>query len=119
MEIWKDVISYEGLYQVSSLGNIKRLNYRGTGKEMLLSTSLRRGYPAINLCKNGKIKGKAIHIMMAEAFIDKDYKSKGLVVNHINFKRDFNVLSNLEIVTYRENTNKKHIKRSIVYKPRF
>ena len=31
-EVWKDVVGYEGLYQVSSLGNVRSLNYRRTGK---------------------------------------------------------------------------------------
>lgn len=38
-EIWKDIIWYEGKYQVSNLGNIKSflsLNWRGIGKEHLL-----------------------------------------------------------------------------------
>lgn len=28
-EIWKDVVGYEGLYQVSNLGNVRSLNYNG------------------------------------------------------------------------------------------
>lgn len=34
-EIWKDIKDYEGLYQVSNLGRVKSLNYRGTGKELI------------------------------------------------------------------------------------
>ena len=30
MEIWKDIIGFEGIYQVSNLGNIKSLNYLNT-----------------------------------------------------------------------------------------
>lgn len=32
-EIWKDIPEYEGLYQVSNLGNVKNINYRNTKKE--------------------------------------------------------------------------------------
>ena len=35
-EIWKDISGYEGLYQVSNLGNVKSLNYRRNGKERIL-----------------------------------------------------------------------------------
>ena len=37
-EVWKDIQGYEGKYQVSNLGNVKSLNYRGTGKERMLKT---------------------------------------------------------------------------------
>ena len=33
IEIWKDIPEYEGLYQVSNLGNVRSLNYR---KKVLL-----------------------------------------------------------------------------------
>lgn len=29
-EIWKSIKDYEGLYEISSLGRVKNLNYRGT-----------------------------------------------------------------------------------------
>ena len=35
VEIWKDIIGYEGLYQVSNFGRVKSLNYRKTGKEVI------------------------------------------------------------------------------------
>ena len=30
-EVWKDIQGFEGKYQVSNLGNVRSLNYRGTG----------------------------------------------------------------------------------------
>jgi len=112
-EIWKDVIGYEGLYQVSSIGRVKRLKY---GKENFLSLpKLRTGYLNIGLSKKGIVKNRTAHSVMAEAFIDKDYRLKGLVVNHKNFKRDDNRLENLEVVTRRENNNQKHLPSSSKY----
>lgn len=43
IEIWKDIIGYEGYYQISNLGNVKSLNrivknkngYRNTGERLL------------------------------------------------------------------------------------
>jgi hypothetical protein len=114
-EIWKDVIGYEGLYQVSSLGRVKSLSYNKTGKEKILSPCRRMGYPSVILYKYGNKKHKTIHSLEAEAFIDKDYRLKGLVINHKNFNRDDNNLENLEIITARENTNLKHIPHSSKY----
>jgi hypothetical protein len=115
-EIWKDVIGYEGLYQVSSLGRVKSLNYGQTGQEKILKPNNHNlGYIVVGLHKEGLQKSKKIHQLEAEAFIDKDYKSKGLVVNHINFKRNDNRLCNLEVVTQRENTNCKHLVSSSKY----
>jgi hypothetical protein len=114
-EIWKDVIGYEGLYQVSSLGRVKSLNYINTGKERLLKVLSINEYLYINLSKLSLMKRRPLHQLVAESFIDKDYKSKGLVVNHKNFKRDDNRLENLELVTVRENNNQKHLPSSSKY----
>ena len=35
-EIWKPIKDYEGLYEVSNLGRVKSLNYKGTGKGKIL-----------------------------------------------------------------------------------
>lgn len=114
-EIWKDVIGYEGKYQVSDFGNAKSLNYKRTGKERILKLAKTHGYPTICLWEKGKPKMRSIHSLVAESFIDANYRSKKLVVNHKNFKRDDNRLSNLEVVTTRENTNQKHLKSSSKY----
>jgi len=108
-EIWKDVVGYEGLYKVSSLGNVKSLNYKKSGKEAILKHSIMNGYCQVNLWKNGKPKTKLIHSLMGMSFIDKDYIKKGLVVNHRNFIRNCNILENIEVVSHRENSNKKHL----------
>lgn len=103
-EIWKDILGYEGLYQVSNLGNVKSLNYKHTGKERILKPRPDgHGYYKVALCKNGKVKNFRIHRLVVEAFIGKI--PKGLVVNHINECPTDNRLENLEICTIRENVN--------------
>jgi hypothetical protein len=115
-EIWKDVIDYEGLYQVSSIGRVKSLNYLRSGKERILKNGKDSdGYMILILSKRLIRKTGRVHQLVAESFIDKDYKSKGLVVNHKNFKRDDNRLENLELTTQRENNNKKHLPSSSKY----
>lgn len=103
-EVWKDILGYEGLYQVSNWGRVKSLNYNRTGNERILKPGLgNRGYYFVNLCKNGKQKSVHIHRLVAEAFLCKI--PKGLVVNHLNQNKQDNRLENLEIVTQKENLN--------------
>lgn len=69
-EIWKNVIGYEELYQVSNYGRIKSLNYNHTGEERILKPGKdNREYIRVILCKNGKIKAFKVHRLECEAFI--------------------------------------------------
>jgi hypothetical protein len=115
-EIWKDILDYEGLYQVSNLGNIKSLNYRGHGNEGLLKPSLNsKKYYLVGLCKNKKSKSKQVHQLVAMSFLNHKPCGHKLVVNHINFIKTDNRLENLEIITQRENANHKHLKSTSKY----
>jgi hypothetical protein len=110
-EIWKDVVGYEGLYRVSSFGRVF-----GVIRDKVRNPSKSSGgYLGVDFYKDGVGKSRTVHSIMAEAFIDKDYRLKGLVVNHKNFKRDDNRLENLEVITQRENGNLKHIPSSSKY----
>ena len=103
-EIWKPVKDYEGLYEISSLGRVKNLNYRGTGKEKILkNTEDRKGYSTISLRKNEKRKLLKVHRLVAEAFIPNP-ESKPCV-DHINTIRNDNRVENLRWVTNKENNN--------------
>ncbi len=115
VEIWKDVVGCNGFYQVSSLGKVNSMDYKRMGVENMLSPFINSNYLTLNLFKLGKLKNRNIYSLVAEAFIDKDYKKKRLVVNHINFNKEDNRLKNLEVVTIRENSNQKHIKSSSIY----
>ena len=90
IEIYKDVIDYEGLYKVSNFGNIKN------NKDKILKSSLyKNGYLMINLCKYGIVKKRLIHQLVAEAFLNHKRCGFKLVVNHINFDKTNNNLTNL------------------------
>lgn len=62
-EKWKDIKGYEGLYQVSNLGNIKSFGY---GKAILLKQVKDRKYLSVNLCKDKKHKKYKVHRLVAE-----------------------------------------------------
>lgn len=69
-EIWKDIEGYENKYQISSLGNVKSLNYNNTGKEKLLKPKINRyGYAEVKLSKNNKTKSFLISTLVARAFL--------------------------------------------------
>jgi len=105
-EIWKDISGYEGIYQVSNYGRVKRIGkYRNQFKEWksnkILMPGHKNGYLICNLSKNNKTVCKMLHRLVAEAFIPNlDNKP---TVNHIDGNRSNNEVSNLEWATYTEN----------------
>ena len=120
-EIFKDVIGYEGLYQVSNLGNVKSLkrnvkhssgSYRFL-KEKILKKSLDGwDYEIVSLCKENIKKTKKIHIMVCESFLNHKSSAFELVIDHIDSNKQNNKLSNLRIITHRENNSKERTIKS-------
>jgi hypothetical protein len=108
VEIYKDVIGYEGIYQISNLGNVK--SFKWNKEKILTASGNSKGYCILGLSKNGIVEMKKVHQLVAESFLNHKRCGMKLVVNHIDFDKTNNKLDNLEIVTTRENTNQKHLK---------
>lgn len=111
-EIFKDVKGYEGLYQVSTVGNVKSLNYNRTGKEGILSPGVSKDYLFVTLCKDKKHKAYSIQRLVADAFISNPNGYP--CVNHKNENKQDNRVENLEWCTYSYNNtyNDRHLKAS-------
>jgi len=96
-EAWKDIAGYEGIYEISSLGNVKR-----TGKNKILKGRITRfGYLRVSLCNKSYPKDYCIHKLVGSAFIPNPENKPQ--VNHINGIKTENRLENLEWVTNSEN----------------
>lgn len=96
MEIWKALKDYEGLYEVSNMGRLRRYN----GK-ILKPFRTRNGYIHAVVVKDGVKKQLLMHRAVAIAFIKKP-KGKD-IVNHINNNPSDNRAENLEWCTQSEN----------------
>ena len=108
MEVWKDVIGYEGLYKVSNKGNVHSVERKDSigrkiGGRLLKPLPDKVGYLRVNLCKNSKVKTRFIHRLVAEAFIPN--RNNYLEINHKDENKTNNYVENLEWCTRKYNAN--------------
>lgn len=109
--IWKDIIGYNGAYQISKNGAVKssnRIIKSITGQNRLIIGRImkpknKEGYHFVTLSLNGEIKNHYIHRLVAEAYLPNP-KNKPHI-NHIDGDKSNNNINNLEWVTISENTN--------------
>ena len=115
MELWKDIIGYENLYEISNHGKINKktitkINKRGfqqtfQGQKMTLSN--RKGYLGVWLRNiDGNRKAYDVHRLVAQHFVDGYFE--GAVVNHIDLNKHNNHYLNLEWITQQENIQHYH-----------
>lgn len=91
MTEWRDVVGFEGKYQVSSDGRVRNAR---TMQELTLNRLTKCGYRKAALWKDGKSHEKRIHRLVAEAFIPKVEGKR--TVNHVDGDKLNNAVSNLE-----------------------
>ena len=102
MENWKDIPTFENEYMVSDLGNVKSTRFN---KEKILKQGIQtQGYCIVDL------KGKTyrVHSLVIWAFkgIEPTGKVSDFVIDHIDNNKSNNVLSNLNVISHRDNITK-------------
>lgn len=96
IEKWTDVKGYEGLYKVSTFGNVKSIGLNK--KERILKPEITKNNRClVKLSKNGQTKKYQVHILVASAFIDNPYFYEQ--VNHLDENPQNNNVDNLEWCT--------------------
>jgi hypothetical protein len=100
-EIWKDIIGYEGLYQISNLGKILRWKKKANRWKSLNMHVERSGYYVLALCTEAKAKSFRLHRLLAIHFLPM-IEGKNFI-NHKNGIKTDNRLENLEWCTNSEN----------------
>lgn len=112
-EEWRDVPGFDGVYQVSNLGRVRSLprkvwNYTKPGR-IMADYCKPNGYKTVGLSHGGKhCKHAYVHRLVAQAFIPNPENLPE--INHKNFDKKDNRVSNLEWVTSAE--NKAHFRAS-------
>jgi hypothetical protein len=102
MEIWKDIVGYEGLYQISNFGRLKSIRRN----KVLFRNPAPNGYITYSLWINNTQKTYRAHRLVAEHFLT---NSDNLpIVDHIDGVRHNNHVDNLRWVNHTENINNKH-----------
>lgn len=96
-ETWKPILDYEGVYEASNLGRIRRVE---TG--LVLSPGRDyEGRANLALCVNGNKQQYSVHFLVAGAFLGR--RPKDMVINHINNDPGDNRVLNLEYTTTKGN----------------
>lgn len=112
-EVWKDVVDFEGLYQVSNLGNFRRHpdkqsknKYRNV-KSLDRKTQLNKdGYVLVDLYKENKKYKKTMHQLVAASFIPNFVY--GIEINHNDGNKLNNSVSNLIPCSSQQNNLHQH-----------
>lgn len=116
-EVWKDIENYEGIYQVSNLGNVKVLSrqvwngkgFRTQDERILQQSNNQWGYNIVTLTKDSKRKPHKVHRLVAQAFIPNPENKEQ--VNHIDGNKTNNNVNNLEWNTRQENISHAYINK--------
>jgi hypothetical protein len=101
--VWKEIPGYEGLYEVSNTGFVRRAD---TKRMMSRWTCTTRGYWKTRLSNNGTAKGWDIHTLVLLAFVGP--RPEGHECRHLDGDRTNANLNNLQWGTAKENQNDRH-----------
>ena len=102
-ERWLPIKGYEGLYEISSYGRVRSLNYRKKGVKKVLKCYARLGYYIkTSLVKDGVRKYYRVHRLVAQAFLPQPMEGQ-TQVEHINTDKRDNRVQNLRWVSPKGN----------------
>ena len=113
MEEWRAIKEFPN-YEVSSYGNVRsvprkiwngKVFFDSKGKE-LKKMERRDGYLEVKLSMSGKTSSKLVHRLVATEFLDGMLDGNSIIVDHIDNNPSNNHISNLQIITQRENCSK-------------
>lgn len=120
-ENWISVPGYEGIYEVSDIGRVRRnsttirCGTQGKGRRILpariIPPTAVDGYQRVNLWNENKYKQYQVHRLVLEAFRGES----ALSVDHLNGSRSDNRLVNLEYCSLEENTKRQHAAGRVVF----
>ena len=98
-EIWRDVVGFEGIYQVSNTGIVRRIypNRTKTLKQCRAGGYTNKEYLYVSMSANGKYRSSSVHRLVAEAFIPNPDRLPQ--VNHKDEHKTNNCADNLEWCT--------------------
>ena len=99
MEEWKEIPGYEGLYEVSNMGNVRNVR-RNT---LLRLSKDCYGYTQVSLYKNSIRTGLRVHRLVAQAFLSNPDNLPQ--VNHKDEDKSNNRVDNLEWCDSKYNLN--------------
>lgn len=114
MEQWKDVVGYEGCYQVSSHGRIKSMqrkvackngSFREIPEKIVTPLFTKQGYLNIVASRKQKRETLVVHQLVAHYFIGD--RPLGLVIDHIDGDKTNNKATNLRYVSCKQNSRKR------------
>lgn len=110
MEIWKDIKGFDGIYQVSNFGGVRRIVSKTKRLPIKTPTVLKQktdknGYREVHLWNRGSVRFFRVHKLVLLAF--RGECPSGFQTAHIDGSKDNNFVENLEWVSPQENTNQK------------
>ena len=104
IETWKDIPDFEGLYQVSNLGNVRSLRFNKIKLISKCRSSTNRY--VVNTYYKKKKKQMKVSVLMAMAFLNHKPCGHKLVVDHIDNNKLNDRLYNIQVITQRQNCSK-------------
>lgn len=109
-ERWQYIKGYNQKYAISDYGRVKSYKHKTI---TLLKQSLNsKGYPIVELWRNGNRKHCLVHRLVALAFVQNSNPEVNTVIDHIDNNKKNPFYSNLQWVTQSDNIKKSYQKRT-------